>query len=88
MSPILIAISPKNIRCYSSSRLPAADDEDANQNERLIKSFQRTSDALEILSFVRSVELGSVFNEKLYAKSFKATEKIDRYLLNNLNQAR
>lgn len=86
IAPILVVITRTEILVYSGLALPAKDDENVNENNRLVETFNRLADALKIRHFVRTVELGEFF--RINPKSFDPEHKVDHYLLENIDAAR
>lgn len=86
IAPILVVVTLNDILVYSGLALPAKDDEDVNKNNRLVETFNLLADALKIRQFVRSVELGEFFRTN--PKAFDPEQKVDHYLLENLEAAR
>ncbi len=86
VAPILVRVTPQEVRVYSGLRRPALPDEDVNANERLIELFKGTARALEFREFVRSVEVGTVYDH--YVKHFDPTQGVDQQLVRNLRAAR
>src|SRR5882724_1982802 len=86
IAPILVVITLTEILVYSGLALPAKDDENVDENNRLVETFNLLADALKIRHFVRTVELGEFFRTN--PKSFDPEHKVDHYLLENLDAAR
>lgn len=86
IAPILVVITVTEILVYSGLALPAKDDEDVDENNRLVETFNQLADALKIRQFVRGVELGEFFRTN--PNSFDPRHKVDQYLLENLDAAR
>lgn len=86
VAPLLVIISPAEVRVYSGQVLPARDDEAPDENNRLVEILDRTSDILEIQQLVSSIETGRLFGN--HPKSFDREHSVDRYLLRNLDAVR
>lgn len=86
IAPLLVVISPTKVQVYSGLALPAKDDQDVSQQNRLVKILDRVTDEIELKQFIRSIELGELFRKK--PESFKPDLRVDRYLLKNLAAAR
>ncbi|HYJ87389.1 MAG TPA: N-6 DNA methylase [Pyrinomonadaceae bacterium] len=86
IAPILVVITRTEILVYSGLALPAKDDENVDENNRLVETFNLLADALKIRHFVRTVELGEFFRTN--PKSFNPEHKVDHYLLENMDAAR
>ena len=61
IAPIFVVITVTEILVYSGLALPAKNDEDVDDNNRLVETFNKLADALKIRQFVRGVELGEFF---------------------------
>ena len=86
IAPILVVITVREVLVYSGLALPAKDDENVDESNRLVKTFNKLADALKIRQFVRGVELGEFFRTN--PESFDPGHKVDQYLLENLDAAR
>jgi type I restriction-modification system DNA methylase subunit len=86
IAPILAVITLNDVLVYSGLALPAKDDEEVDKDNRLVETFNLLADALKIRQFVRSVELGEFFRTN--QKAFDPGQKVDHYLLENLEAAR
>ncbi|BAZ27920.1 hypothetical protein NIES4074_03480 [Cylindrospermum sp. NIES-4074] len=86
IAPLLVVISPTEVQVYSGLALPAKDDQDVSQQNRLVEILDRVADEIELKQFIRAVELGELFRKK--PESFKPDLRVDRYLLKNLAAAR
>ena len=86
IAPFLLVVSPKEFHIYSSLVLPAKENEDINDDHRLVEVLSRAADALELRQFARSLEFGELFHKK--PESFNPELRVDRYLLKNLKAAR
>jgi hypothetical protein len=86
IAPILLVISPTEVYVYSGLTLPARKNESVNDDNRLVETFDRVAQALELRQFTRKVELGEFFRTK--PLSFNPELRVDRYLLKNLGAAR
>jgi type I restriction-modification system DNA methylase subunit len=86
IAPFLLVFSPNEFHIYSSLVLPAKENEDINEDHRLVEVLSRAADALELRQFARSLEFGELFHKK--PKSFNPELRVDRYLLKNLKAAR
>jgi len=86
IAPFLLVVSPNEFHIYSSLVLPAKENEDINDDHRLVEVLIRAADALELRQFARSLEFGELFHKK--PKSFNPELRVDRYLLKNLKAAR
>jgi hypothetical protein len=85
-APMLVRITGEEVQIYSGLRSPALDDEDVDGNERLVEVFERSTQALEIRQFIRSVETGAVYEH--HREHFDPTQGVDRRLVENLAAAR
>lgn len=86
IAPFLLVVSPNEFHIYSSLVLPAKENEDINDDHRLVEVLSRAADALELRQFARSLEFGELFHKK--PASFNPELRVDRYLLKNLKAAR
>lgn len=86
VAPILVRITPQEIQVYSGLRSPALAGEDVDDDKRLVDVFRRTTQALELRQFLRSVEAGTVYGH--YAEHFDPAQAVDRRLVENLRAAR
>ncbi|MCF2150406.1 SAM-dependent methyltransferase [Desmonostoc muscorum LEGE 12446] len=86
IAPLLVVVSPTEVQVYSGLALPAKEEQDVSQQNRLVQILNRVSDEIELRQFIRAVELGELFREK--PKSFNPDLRVDRYLLKNLAAAR
>lgn len=86
IAPALFVISETEVYVLSGLTLPARENEDIALQHRLVKVFDRIAEALEIRQFVRNFELGEIF--RLYPNSFNPDNRVDRYLLDNLDATR
>lgn len=86
VAPILVRVTPQEVRVYSGLRKPALPDQDVDGDKRLIELFQGASRALEFREFVRSVEAGTVYDR--YVEHFDPTQGVDQQLVWNLRAAR
>jgi hypothetical protein len=86
VAPILVRVTPQEVRVYSGLRPPALLDEDVDGDDRLVELFQGASRALEFREFLRSVEAGTVYDR--YVKNFDPTQGVDQRLVQNLRAAR
>lgn len=86
VAPILAIITLNDVLVYSGLALPAKNDKEVDKDNRLVKTFNLLADALKIRQFVHSVELGEFFRTN--PKAFDPEQKVDHYLLENLEAAR
>ncbi|OLP16962.1 hypothetical protein BST81_18435 [Leptolyngbya sp. 'hensonii'] len=86
IAPLLVVVSPSDFHVYSSLALPAKEDEEINDGDRLVEILSRTADVLELRQFTRSLQFGELFRKK--PQSFNPKSRVDRYLLKNLEAAR
>lgn len=86
IAPLLVVVSPSDFHIYSSLTLPAKEDEEINDDGRLVEVLSRTADILELRQFTRSLQFGELFRQK--PQSFDSKSRVDRYLLKNLEAAR
>ncbi len=86
IASLLVLVSDVAVHVYSGLAVPAGEDERLDTTERLIAILDLTANALAIENLVRSVELGTFF--QVHKRCFDPTKRVDRYLLNNLEQAR
>jgi type I restriction-modification system DNA methylase subunit len=86
IAPFLLVVSPNEFHIYSSLVLPAKENEEINDDHRLVEVLSRAADALELRQFARSLEFGELFHKK--PESFNPELRVDRYLLKNLKAAR
>ncbi|MCK4660754.1 MAG: N-6 DNA methylase, partial [Phycisphaerae bacterium] len=86
IAPLLVRLSPSDIHVYTGLRTPALDDNDVDDNERLVETFQGAARLLELRDFLRSVEAGTVYGR--YASHFDPTQAVDQRLVRNLRDAR
>ncbi|WP_414551094.1 HsdM family class I SAM-dependent methyltransferase [Anabaena sp. CCY 0017] len=86
IAPLIVIVSPTEVQVYSSLAIPAKEEEDVSQQNRLVQILDRVADEIELRQFIRAVELGKLFREQ--PKSFDPNLRVDRYLLKNLAAAR
>jgi hypothetical protein len=86
IAPLLVVVSPSDFHVYSSLTLPAKEDEEINDGDRLVEILSRTADVLELRQFTRALQCGEFFRQK--PQSFNPKLRVDRYLLENLEAAR
>lgn len=86
LAPLVVAITPREVRVYSTLALPAARPEDLDTPGRLARLFDRVADALDLLQFVQAVELGEFF--QAHQGAFDPEQRVDGYLLDNLDATR
>jgi hypothetical protein len=80
---LLVIASPKQVQVYSGMALPAKRDENVDDGDRLVATFEQTA---ELLEFVDRVELGQIYKDK--PDCFREGAAIDKYLLKNLSATR
>jgi hypothetical protein len=86
IAPLLFVVSPSDFHIYSSLALPAKENEEINDGNRLVEALSRTANVLELRQFTRSLQFGELFHQK--PQSFDPKSRVDRYLLENLEAAR
>src|SRR5262245_18829071 len=86
VAPILMRVTPQEVQVYSGLRSPALNGEDVDANERLVEVFDRARRALELRDFLRSIEIGTVYDR--YPEHFDPTQAVDQRLVQNLRAAR
>ena len=86
VAPILVRLTPQEIRVYSGLRSPALENEDVDADKRLVEVFEGAARALGLREFLRSVEAGTVYDH--YAQHFDPTQAVDQRLVQNLRAAR
>ncbi len=86
VAPILVRITSQEVQVYSGLRSPAMAGEDVDADKRLVAAFERTTQALELREFLRSVEVGTVYDH--YPENFDPAQAVDRRLVENLRAAR
>ena len=86
IAPILVVITLTEVLVYSGLALPAKDDENVDENNRLVETFNLLADALKIRHFVRT-RWNSESSSGLI-QSLDPEHKVDHYLLENLDAAR
>jgi hypothetical protein len=86
LAPLLVAITPSEIRVYSTLALPAASPQDLDSTHRLARLFDRVADALDLLHLVRAIEFGEFF--RTHQQAFDTDQRVDVFLLDNLDAAR
>ena len=84
VAPILVLIEPNQVYVYSGFTLPRNAESTASQDHQLVESLNRVSDQLR--AFILSVESGEYFHS--HRQSFDPLQRVDRYLLRNLEAAR
>jgi len=84
--PLLVFITPNQVEVHSTVKMPkretASEELFESGSSSLIPNLGNVAEALEIASFVRSVETGQFFQD--HAEFFPPSESVDRYLLKNL----
>jgi len=86
VAPILVRVTPQEVRVYSSLRPPALNEDEVDKDKRLVDVFKGTVRALESRDFVRSVEVGTVYDR--YRDNFDPSQAVDQRLVQNLRAAR
>lgn len=92
VAPLLLALGPTSLAVYSGLTLPTKRSELIEQGGRLVETLHRISQALEARQMVRALSVGTFFDapSRSYVskRSFNPRQRVDRYLLTNLNAAR
>ncbi len=86
VAPLLVRVTPQEVRVYSALRPPALDAAEVDDDERLVGVFDLAARALEMREFIRSVEAGTVYDR--YSDHFDPTQAVDQQLVKNLRAAR
>ena len=79
--PLLVVISDTKIKVYSGQALPTDNVNDIDDNGRLVKTFDKVADVLELDEVLASIETGEIFRNP---DSFNRKHAVDRCLLENL----
>ena len=79
--PLLVVISDTKIKVYSSQALPTNNNNDIDDNGRLVKVFDKVADVLELDEVLASIETGEIFRKP---ESFNRKHAVDCCLLENL----
>lgn len=83
-APLLVLFSDDRVHVYSGLARPGPPASDDVELPCLIEVLDRTSDVLQ--GFVVSIESGEFFRR--HSPSFDPSQRVDRHLLDNLEQAR
>ena len=83
-APILVLIAADQVHVYSGMSRPVSIEEVTNTPPSLVKTLERVSKGLQ--EFLTSVESGKFFQQHIL--SFNPEHRVDRDLLNNLQEAR
>lgn len=83
---MLVVQDPNEVRIYSGLARPEKQAATSVDDLRLIQIFDYVAHALELDSFIRSVESGQFYRD--HATKFSVDRAVDKYLLNNLGEAR
>jgi len=83
---MLVVEDSEEVRVYSALARPEQNPPTDSNDPRLVAILDRVADALELASFIRSVETGQFY--RTYETKFRPERAIDQYLLENLGQAR
>jgi len=86
VAPILVVADPTKVHVYSAWAVPASDDEEPGDENRLVRTFDRVADALELQQLIHSVETGHFYSQ--HAPCFDREKAVDRQLLQYLEAAR
>lgn len=84
IAPILVVISPDEIHVHSGLSLPLNTVNNNNPANGLVEKLRHVTEELQ--AFLLSVETGEYFRH--HQKYFNPDNRVDRYLLRNLNAAR
>jgi type I restriction-modification system DNA methylase subunit len=82
--PLLVIISDTRIKVYSGHAVPTDKDDDIDDNGRLVDTFEKVADVLELDEVLASIETGEIFRKP---DSFNRKHAVDRCLLQNLTKA-
>src|SRR2546421_24836 len=83
---MLVVQDSNEVRVYSGLARPEKNAATSNEDARLIDIFDYAASALELANFIRSVETGQFYRD--YAIKFHSERAVDKYLLDNLGEAR
>lgn len=83
---LLAIVTPKEVRVYSALALPSSGKDKKIGASALAKVFRRVADALDLRQFLESVVTGAFFDH--HRASFNPKQRVDRFLLQNLEAAR
>jgi len=86
LAPLVVAITPREVRVYSTLALPTKHPDKLDAPSRLARLFDRVLDGLELLRLTRDVELGNFF--QTHQTAFDVGKRVDAYLLENLDATR
>ena len=88
VAPMMMFVGDKEVRVYSGLRPPTREPDRVNEDDRLIASFDRVNELLELRQFMHAVETEQVYGQEAYRRSFTPQDAVDRRLLRNLHAAR
>ncbi len=88
VAPMMMFVGDKEVRVYSGLRPPTREPDRVNEDGRLIASFDRVNELLELRQFMHAVETEQVYGQEAYRRSFTPQDAVDRRLLRNLHAAR
>ena len=83
---MLVVEDPREVRIYSAFARPDQEPPNSTEDERLVEVFDRIAHSLELANFIRGVETGQFYRDR--PSKFHSNHAIDRYLLDNLGEAR
>ncbi|MCY3940649.1 MAG: N-6 DNA methylase [Gammaproteobacteria bacterium] len=82
LAALLLVISGNTLRAFSLARIPQSDDPEF-ESRCLIRQLDAVADGLAIKDFIYGAESGRLWQH--HADHFKASERIDQVLLDNLS---
>ena len=86
LASILLVLTNNTVRVFSLARIPKSDENaDAFNNRCLVKTLRAVTDALALKNIIYGAESGRLW--KKYANHFRAKERIDHVLLENLSES-
>lgn len=83
---MLVVEDPREVRIYSAFARPDEQPPSSTEDERLVEIFDLIAHSLELANFIRGVETGQFYRDR--PAKFHSNHAIDRYLLDNLGEAR
>lgn len=82
LATLLLVLSGDTVRAFSLARIPHSDDRDFD-DRCLVRQLDAVADGLAVKDFIYGAESGRLWER--YADHFRASERIDQVLLDNLS---
>jgi hypothetical protein len=85
LASLLLVLTGNTVRAFSLARTPYANPGDEFERRCLVETLDATADALALKNMVYGAESGRLWEE--HAEFFKAKERVDQVLLENLTSS-